>query len=117
MKQVPGGGRLHPDAIDEVGAPVADRSFANTVAGHLEALEWVTEAGAGRVGIEGFGQLWAARHTVRARPLDRIVGRSPGLALDPVADRGVGDFRRCRLAAPTKVSPRPGDGSASPRRC
>ena len=41
--------------IDEVGAPVSDRSFANTVAGHLEALEWVTEAGAGRVGIEGSG--------------------------------------------------------------
>ena len=42
-------------AVDEVGAPVGDRSFANTVAGHLKALEWVTDLGAGRVGIEGSG--------------------------------------------------------------
>ena len=41
--------------IDEIGAPVGDRSFANTVAGHLKALEWVTDLGAARVGIEGSG--------------------------------------------------------------
>ena len=40
----------------------------------------------------------------------RIAGGSPGLALDLVADRGVGDFRRRWLEVPTKVSSRPGDG-------
>ena len=46
----------------------------------------------------------------RATMTARIAGGSPGLALDLVADRGVGDFRRRWLAVPAKVSSRPGDG-------
>ena len=46
----------------------------------------------------------------RATMTARIAGGSPGLALDLVADRGVGDFRQRWLAVPGKVSSRPGDG-------
>ena len=46
----------------------------------------------------------------RAAMTARIAGGSPGLALDLVADRGVGDFRRRWLAVPAKVSSRVGDG-------
>lgn len=46
----------------------------------------------------------------RAAMTARIAAGSPGLALDLVADRGVGDFRRRWLGVPTKVSSRPGDG-------
>lgn len=46
----------------------------------------------------------------RAAMTARIAGGSPGLALDLVADRGVGDFRRRWLAVPAEVSSRPGDG-------
>jgi len=46
----------------------------------------------------------------RAAMTARIAGGSPGLALDLVADRGVGEFRRRWLAVPTKVSSVPGDG-------
>ena len=42
-------------AIDRGGRARAQRSFANTVAGHLEVLEWVGDLGAGRVAIEGSG--------------------------------------------------------------
>ena len=42
-------------AIDEVGAPIGHRSFENTVAGHVEASEWVGGLDAGRVAIEGSG--------------------------------------------------------------
>ena len=42
-------------AIDEAGRPQDYRSFANTAAGHAEALEWVGELYAGRVAIEGSG--------------------------------------------------------------
>lgn len=46
----------------------------------------------------------------RAAMTARIAGGSPGLALDLVADRGVGEFRRRWLAVPAKVSSVPGDG-------
>ena len=42
-------------AIDEAGRARAEASFANTVGGHLEMLEWATGLGAGRVAIEGSG--------------------------------------------------------------
>ena len=41
--------------IDGAGRPQACRSFANTGAGHQEALGWVQDLGAGRVAIEGSG--------------------------------------------------------------
>ena len=42
-------------AIDGAGRARAERSFANTVGGHLGALEWIADLGAGRVAIEGSG--------------------------------------------------------------
>jgi len=42
-------------AIDEVGRPLDYRSFANTAAGHAQALGWVCRLGAGRVAVEGSG--------------------------------------------------------------
>ena len=46
----------------------------------------------------------------RAAMTARIAGGSPGLALDLVADRRVGEFRRRWLAVPAMVSSQPGDG-------
>ena len=41
--------------VDAAGRPVGYRSFANTAAGHQQALGWVQDLGAGRVAIEGSG--------------------------------------------------------------
>jgi transposase len=47
-------------AVDSLGVAVAERAFANNPGGHEALVEWVRQAGAERVGLEGSGRYGAA---------------------------------------------------------